>query len=109
MGRIIISESEKKRILTLYGVRLNEQTQGQQPQGQKTQGQQPQGQKPTTVADLGTTVKSWNSNVTFPAGYYNKTYVEKSEIPNQIKEVIAFLNQPITDPTYRSFVVSVEI
>ncbi len=104
MGRIIISESEKKRILTLYGVRLNEQTQGQQ-----TQGQQPQGQKPTTVADLGTTVKSWNSNVTFDAGYYNKSYVERSEIPNQIKEVIAFLNQPITDPTYRSFVVSVEI
>ena len=96
MGRLIISESEKKQILTLYGVRLNEQI--------KTQVQ-----KSTTVADLGTEVKSWKSNVMFPAGYYNQTYVEKSEIPNQINEVVDFLNQNSSDPTYRSFVVSVEI
>jgi len=87
---MIISESDKKHILTLYGVRLSEQTK-------------------EPITDKGKTVLKFNTNVTFPAGFYNQSYLENSEISAKIQGVIDFLNKNNTDPTYRSFIVNLVI
>jgi hypothetical protein len=88
MSRLIISELEKKAILKRYGV-LTEQNVGQPLQPVSTE--QPK------KAELTIT-----KNVQFPAGYYNQSYLEKSELANEIKKVIDFLSneQKLKRATY---------
>jgi hypothetical protein len=100
MKRMIISESEKKHILKLYGVPLNEQ------QTPKTT------QKPTETQEEEVTTKTVmniNTNVTFPAGFYNQSYLENSEITTKIQEVIEYLAKNNVAPTTQTYVVNLVI
>ena len=85
MRKLIISELEKKAILQRYGINEQEVV------------------KPITSINT-TEPKSLSiqKKVTFPAGYYNQTYLEQSELPAEIKKVMDFLSseQKIKRTTY---------
>jgi len=81
MKNFIISELEKKTILKKYGI-LNEQN---KPVSTNVITQAPQ--------NGGVEVMRVDKNVTFPAGYYNETYLEQSDIALEIQKVIDFLEK----------------
>ncbi len=79
MSRLIINELEKKAILKRYGV-LTEQNVGQPIQTVSNE--------PPKKEEL-----SIKKNVQFPAGYYNQSYLEKSELATEVQKVINFLTE----------------
>lgn len=81
MKNFIISELEKKTILKKYGI-LNEEN---KPVSTKVITQEPQ--------NGGVEVMRVDKNVTFPAGYYNETYLEQSDIALEIQKIIDFLEK----------------
>ncbi len=95
MKRLIISELEKKIILEKYGI-LNEQT-------------QPVTQPQSNVEDESKIVLNVDKNVTFPAGYYNQSYLENSEIQTEINKVIDFLDKNKNTSTTQTYIVSLTI
>ena len=81
MRKLIISELEKKTILKRYGI-INEQN---KPVSSNVIVQTPQNESAE--------VMKIDKNVTFPAGYYNQSYLEQSDISGEIKRVIDFLEK----------------
>ena len=97
MKNFIISELEKKTILKKYGI-LNEQN---KPVSTNVITQAPQ--------NGGVEVMRVDKNVTFPAGYYNETYLEQSDITLEIKKVIDFLEKSKSLKNTSTYLVNLNI
>lgn len=97
MKNFIVSELEKKNILKRYGV-LNEENVPVQ-NNQTTQPQQ----------DNGKTVMTVDKYVRFPAGYYNQSYLEQSDIAKEVQNIIKFLDEVKNSQTTKRYIVSLNI
>ena len=97
MKNFLISELEKKTILKKYGV-LNEQNVPVQ-----------NNQKTELPKDNGKTVITVDKYVTFPAGYYNQSYLQQSDIAAEIQNIIKFLDEVKTSQTTKRYIVSLKI
>jgi len=97
MRNLIISELEKTNILKKYGV-LNEQSTPVQ-NNQITQPQQ----------ENGKTVMTVDKYVVFPAGYYNQSYLEQSDIAKEVQNIIKFLDEVKNSQTTKRYIVSLNI